>query len=787
MKKIKILFLIVFAFNVCNAQNWENISPGGGGWFMRIGAGPTGVIIACSDLSGCYRSLDRGNTWDCIGSYRGLPTHCLGVGFDPVNPAVIFVGSDAGLFRSSDTANTFIKVSSGGVWTDIDVSLSNPNICYAARHSTWNGNGGIIFKSTDNGKTWAQVSTGLPSTMRIGKIMVHPSNPDIVFFVSGKSRFSNGTEALYKSTDGGISWSQLAGILGGIVDAVFDPSNPQILYVSVNGKGVYKSMDDGASWSSSPLTATVGRLFIKRDNTQVLRLINESGVKETLDGGTTWVQKSLHSDWDQGFTPTWNYEENNGTLLTYDEDLSDPDAYYWVTQMWVYGTFNGGGKFGPLHTMETPAKSNWWKGSGINNTEVFDLTISPADHNILYISLWDDGLWRSLDRGETWQSCNKSNFTGQWSGKGGDSWTVVADPTRPEVVWAGIGQRDQVGYLVKSTMSGEVSSWVNSGTGLPGPANVEIWGLSVDPSSPETQRKLYVTADGAVYKSSDDGANWTISLAGTSSSTSTASYRATAVDYTNGQIVWAGGDAGLQLSQNGGTSWAKSGITEMTGIFDIKTDRNHTGWVYVACYGTAKGIYRSKDKGNTWKKLWTGNYMRGVAVDPVSSDIIYATSSQNFCCGASVSGSTGVIRSTDGGLTWKEENAGLSWPFAFPIEIDPTDNSFVFIGTPGTGFYKRIFNDVPTSIFEKKNETKVLIYPNPFIEKTTIDLSAIRKSTNDNIGFHLYNMVGKEIAVYNHIPGTQFVLTNKDFVHGAYFYRLTRNENFVASGKLIVQ
>jgi photosystem II stability/assembly factor-like uncharacterized protein len=785
MIRINIILLFVFLINCCTGQNWENISPGGGGWFMRVGAGPTGIIIVCSDLSGAYRSLNRGKTWDCIGSYRGLPTHCLGVGFDPVNPSIIFIGSDAGLFRSKDNGETFNKVISGGVWSEIDVSLSNPNICYAARHPSWNGNNGVIYKSTDNGLNWKQISTGLSTGMRIGKIMIHPKDPEIIFFVSGKSRFSNGTESLFKSIDGGITWNQIGNSLGGIIDAVFDPSDTRILYVSVNGKGVYKSTDDGQSWNLR--TTTFGRLFLNRKDPLILRIVNTSGVYETINGGVAWNLKSAKNDWDTGYKPTWNYETNNGILLSIDEDLSDPDSYFWVTQMWVYGTFDGGAIFGPLHTKETPILTNWWKGTGINNTEVFDLAISPADHNKMYISLWDNGLWRSIDRGESWQSCNNSSYTGTWYGKGGDSWTVIADPSRPNVVWTGIGQRDVVGYLLKSTQSGAIESWTNVGTGLPGPGKVEIWGLSVDPNSPENQRVLFVTANGAVYKSSNDGSNWSLSLNGTSISTSNADFRATAIDYFNGKIIWAGGDAGLYMSTDAGINWFKIEYSDISGIFDIKTDKSHEGWVYVACYGLGKGIYRSKDKGITWDKLWTGNYMRGIAIDPINSDILYATSSQNFCCGATTSGSTGVIRSKDGGKTWKEENNGLSWPFAFPIEIDPTDNSFVFIGTPGNGFYKRIFPDVSTQIIEINNYNKDFLFPNPISETTKIDFSSIKKTNMDKIDFYLYKLTGEEILIKKNIESTYQIFEKKGLYPGIYIFKIVLNDIQFGSGKLIVQ
>ena len=107
---------------------WRSTNPGAGGAFGAGGGGPGGVIIGGGDLAGAYRSLDRGQTWDLIGSYRGLTsTHVCGVGFDPTNASVIFIGTEHGLFRSADTGLTVIKVINEGYITDIRVFRRIPN------------------------------------------------------------------------------------------------------------------------------------------------------------------------------------------------------------------------------------------------------------------------------------------------------------------------------------------------------------------------------------------------------------------------------------------------------------------------------------------------------------------------------------------------------------------------------------------------------------------------------------------------------------------------------------
>ena len=194
---------------------------------------------------------------------------------------------------------------------------------------------------------------------------------------------------------------------------------------------------------------------------------------------------------------------------------------------------------------------------------------------------------------------------------------------------------------------------------------------------------MFVKVSGKGFRSLADGAHWSAVF-------SEGNARITAVDRFDGKLVYAGG-GGVWRSTDGGGSWQKTGLPEMRGVFDIKTDPAHAGWVYVVCHGNRLGLYRSKDGGVTWEHLWTDNVARGVAITPGQSDILYVTSSLNDCCGAGAADSAGVLRSVDGGQTWTPVNDGLPWPFAWPVEVDPVDPSWVFIGAPGTGYYKRQF------------------------------------------------------------------------------------------------
>ena len=153
----------------------------------------------------------------------------------------------------------------------VALSQSNPDIVYVgtgeannSRSSYW-GNG--VYKSTDAGRTWTHL--GLPESHHIGRIVVHPTNPDIVYVAAlGKLYSENPERGLYMSTNGGRTWTrtlnhQVDGRAIGVVDIAMDPSNPQVLYASTYdkvrrpwtfgeggpGSRIFKSTDGGRTWS----------------------------------------------------------------------------------------------------------------------------------------------------------------------------------------------------------------------------------------------------------------------------------------------------------------------------------------------------------------------------------------------------------------------------------------------------------------------------------------------------------------------------------------------------------
>ncbi len=698
-------------------HNWVRSNPGGGGAFSSIGASASGIILAGSDLSGAYRSVDGGLSWDVIGVSRGLTeTHISGLGFHRTDGDVLFIGTENGLFRSDDGGDSVTKVLSSGYIEDIEMCTSNTNIGYVAYHSSYNTANGVIYKTTDGGLTWSQVSTNIPFGLRILKIVVDPTNADIVYFLSGDGRFVCGPAEVYKSTDGGVSWTHLTSSINEVMDIALSPSSPDIVYITTMNAAncdsiyywydldgdIYKSTDGGNTWGN-PQSDYSGVIFVSPSDPDDIHLIDprepypwnpRSGTFHSTNGGQTFTKTGFVSNWDsfyQGSIFRAYGKGPNGLCKTLGDDLSNPNNYFWTNWQWAFKSVDAGTVFNNIFTDQI--SPGFWKSRGFDNINNAALSISPANPDIIYLGLFDMGIWRSLDGGDSWQACNDVPHSGDWDGYGGNCATILADPDRDNVVWASLGgsqNGDYPTFLLKNTNTGDENSWVET-SGLP---NEQLMGLSVDPNSTISNRTLYVTANRDVYKSTDDGDTWTMVY-------DCNGCRFTAVDPANGNIVYAGGEYGLFKTVNGGISWTNTGLPEMSaspgsdfwdgdydGVFDVKTDPSTPDRIYVTALGTNKGLYRSNDNGATWTKLLTDDYMRKVAVAPNNPNVLYATSSSAFESGGYDPNSHGIWYSDDGGQTWTIQNQNMAYPFGLSVEVDQRAQPFVWVGSPGTGFQK---------------------------------------------------------------------------------------------------
>jgi len=217
-------------------------------------------------------SLFDGLRWRMIGPFRGgRAIAATGV---PGDPNIFYFGAvGGGIWKTTNAGLTWSPifddqhVASIGA---IEVAPSDHNVIYAGtgeadiRSDLSQGDG--VYKSTDSGKTWRNV--GLRDSHQIGRILIDPSNPDIVYVASlGHAYGSNAERGVYRSTDGGRTWQKVLdkGPDIGAVDLAFEPENPQVIYATMwqarrppwsvygplegPGSGLYKSTDGGDHWT----------------------------------------------------------------------------------------------------------------------------------------------------------------------------------------------------------------------------------------------------------------------------------------------------------------------------------------------------------------------------------------------------------------------------------------------------------------------------------------------------------------------------------------------------------
>lgn len=201
------------------------------------------LLVGCLPFSAFAQvdpSLLDGMRWREIGPFRGGRSSAVsGV---PTRPKEFYMGTcGGGLWKSFDEGQNWTNVSDGQMKTgsigDIKVAPSNPDIVYvgmgenAIRGNITHGDG--IYKSTDGGKKWTHM--GLADTQYIGRIQIHPKNPDIAWVAAlGPMYGASEHRGVYKTVDGGKSWKKthFAGPQSGAIDLALDPTNPDRLLMS---------------------------------------------------------------------------------------------------------------------------------------------------------------------------------------------------------------------------------------------------------------------------------------------------------------------------------------------------------------------------------------------------------------------------------------------------------------------------------------------------------------------------------------------------------------------------
>lgn len=733
-----------------------------------------------------FRALE----WREVGPYRGGRSAAV-AGIPQDRETYYFGATGGGVWKSEDGGQRWDNVSDGwfgGSIGSVAVSEWDPNVIYVGTgEKTVRGNvshGDGVWKSSDAGRSWEHV--GLAESRHVPRMRIHPKNPDLVYACALGHLFGpNEQRGVFRSTDGGKRWKKVLFVNrdAGCVDLAMDPTNARVLYASFwrvlrtpyslesggEGSGIWKSTDGGDSWTEltgnegmpEPPIGISGITVSPSDPDNLYAMVEakQGGVFRSRDAGKTWTRTNKSRSLRQR---AWYYTRLQA-------DPADAEAL-WVLNVRFHRSVDGGKSF---EQVSTPHGDN------------HDLWIDPADP-LRMIQANDGGANVSYDGGANWsvqsnqptaqmyrvstddafpyrllggQQDNSAvrirsrSFAGSSIGTrdweptaGGESGHIVAKPGRPDLVFGG----SYGGFLMRvDHTSGErraVNVWPDNPMGA-GAEDLKYrfnWNFPLL-FSPHDADTLYAAAN-VLFKSTDDGASWT-AISGdltrndrsrmgssggpiTQDNTSVEYYGtifAVAESTHEAGVIWTGSDDGeIHLTRDGGESWTQvtpRGIPQWMQINGIEIHPFEPGGLYVA--GTryksddfAPYLYRTVDYGKSWKRIDGGiprvHFTRAIRADPARRGLLYAGTER------------GVYLSFDDGKSWKPLQQNLP---VVPITDLAIKQGDLIAATQGRGFW--ILDDLtPLHAYDAEREGGLHLYaPRP-----TLRVSGGRRANPRNAG-----------------------------------------------------
>ena len=685
-------------------------------------------------------SLYSGLHWRMIGPFRAGRVNAVSgvIG----QPETFYFGSvGGGVWKTTNAGRTWTPVfdsASAASIGAIGVAPSDPNIVYVGtgeadmRDSIQFGDG--MYKSTDAGKTWKRI--GLENTRQIGRVLVDPKNPNIVFVAAlGHAYAANPDRGVYRSRDGGATWEKVLfkNEDVGAIDLNFDPANSQIVYAALwnvrrppwfiytpangPGGGIFKSSDGGSTWNEIdagiPLEnrGRVGISVSPANHNRIYVAVDakEGGIFRSDDAGVTWTR--LSSDkrlWDRG----WYFEKVTA-------DPKDADTVY-VMNTSVYRS--------------TDAGKTWTAIKGDPTGDDFhQLWIYPDDPRRMVLGT-DQGTIVSVDGAVTWSSWyNQATaqiyrvaadyrfpywVTGaqqdsgaisspsrsrhseislrDWEGlcAGGESGYTAPDPLHPEILYGGTVTRCNV-------VTGETKNVTPER-----PAGQlqyrHDWTQPLVFSQADPHALYY--ANQFLYKTTNGGESWTqlsqdltredpgvpANLNETAAADAPADKRR-GVIYTiapsplRAPLLWIGTDDGLiQLTNDDGKTWQNvtpPAMTSWTKVVMIEASHFDAKEAYAAferhqLEDYEPHILRTRDAGKTWVEITSGLpkgiYVQTVKEDPQRRGLLFAGTER------------AVFVSFDDGDHWRSLQLNLPPASMRDLAIHEDD---LIVATHGRGFW----------------------------------------------------------------------------------------------------
>ncbi len=590
---------------------------------------------------GIYKSTDAGKSWTHLGLRDGQQIPQLIVDPRNPNRLFVAVlghpygpNPERGIFRSTDGGQTFEKVlykdeNTGGC--DVEFDPSNPNIVYAAmwearqgpwENGAWSGTGGGIFKSTDGGDHWRALTNGLPAGVVQANLDVAPSAPTRLYATVATPE----GVGIYRSDDAGESWTRItndprpAGRIGGgdLPVPKVDPKNPDVVYVA--STVLWKSTDGGKTWSGfrgAPGGDDYQNVWINPDNPDVLLTASDQGAVITVNGGKSWsswynqpTAQMYHVSADNSFpyrlcsgqqesgSACISSRGNNGQITMREWHPVGADEYSYVAPDPLDPDIVYGGKV-TRYNRRTGQVQNVSpkpvRTPDFRQLRTEPVLFSPADPRTLYFA--GNTLWRTRDGGHSWQQISPDLSRKSWD------------------VPASVGKyREQP--TAKPTQRGVI--------------------YAVAPSPLDVNRIWAGTDDGRIHVTTDGGQHWT----DVTPPELTPWQKVSIMDagHFDAQTAYAAINT-LRLddlrphiyrTHDGGKTWTHitTGIPDNENINVVREDPKRKGLLFA---GSERAVYISFDDGDHWQSLrlnMPASSVRDVIIK--DDDLVAATHGRGF-------------------------------------------------------------------------------------------------------------------------------------------------------------
>lgn len=665
------------------------------------------VYYVAAASGGVWKTVNGGTSWTPVFDEQG--SYSIGyVTLDPKDPNVVWVGTGEnnsqrsvgygdGVYRSDDAGKTWKKVGleKSEHIGKILIDPRNSNVVYVAAQGPLWGPGGDrgLYKTTDGGKTWKAVLT-ISDNTGVTDVVMDPRNPDVLLAASYQRRrhvwtlINGGPEsALYKSTDGGATWTKLktglpTGDLGRIGLAVA-PSSPDVVYAIIEAAdkkgGIFRSADFGATWEKrndfDSQAQYYAHLVVNPKNADRIYVMNVL-IRVSDDGGKTL----------RNLGEKWKHVDNHTVWI----DPNDPSFYRVGCDGGIYESHD--------------RAATWRFISNLPVTQFYDITVdeaAPFYH--VYGGTQDNFTLGGPARSKSVHGITNADW---FVAQDGDGFQCKVDPKDPNTVYAEM----QYGGLVRFDRRTGQRLGIQPQPGKGEPPLRWNWDSPLL-ISPHAHTRLYFAAN-KLFRSDDRGDSWKAispdltrqlnrdllpvmgkvwpadAVAKHLSTSFYGNITALAESPRKEGLIYAGTDDGLiQVTEDGEQTWHKvekfPGVPERTYVSRLLASQHEAQTVYAAfdnhkMADFAPYLLKSTDAGKTWVSVAGDLPPRGsvlaVAEDHKDANLLF------------VGTEFGLYVTLDGGKKWQRLKGGLPTIAVRDLAIQKQMDDLA-VGTFGRGIY----------------------------------------------------------------------------------------------------